>query len=258
MLRFRTDAPDGTRKERTLPIGLVSLFPKERDARREAQRLGLLTKINTEAEIGRIQFKSLASFYLEVDFSADAVRPKSANTIPIVKHYVMDYLVPRWGNEIAEDIKPFEIQKWLLSLHKDNGLAWTTVSKIRGIMHRAYKIGILHERVSKNPLLPVETRSKSNYRAIVITPAQTFAILEKLINPLHYALTLTCVATALRASEILALRWDDVLWDEGRIRISKRWAKGADGETKTEASDGYGEHSTGRCSRNADFDQTSQ
>jgi integrase len=41
------------------------------------------------------------------------------------------------------------------------------------------------------------------------------------------------------ASEILALRWNDVLWDEGRIRISKRWAKGEDGETKTEASDGY-------------------
>ena len=189
----------------------MSLFPNERDARREAQPLGLLTKINTEAEVGRIQFKSLASFYLEVDFSADAVRPKSANTISIVEHYVMDYLVPRWGNEIAEDIKPFEIQKWLLSLHKDNGLAWTTVSKIRGLMHRIYKIGILHERVSKNPLLPVEARSKSNYRAIVMTPAQTLTILGKLINPLHYALTITCAATALRASEILALRWDEVL-----------------------------------------------
>jgi integrase len=239
MLRFRIDAPDGTRKERTLPIGLVSLFPKERDARREAQRLGLLTKINTGAEVGRIQFQSLASFYLKVEFSADAVRPKSANTIPTVTHYVMAYLVARWGDEIADDIKPFEIQKWLLSLHKDHGLAWTTVSKIRGIMHRIYKIGILHERVSKNPLLAVETRSKSTYRAIVITPGQTFAILERLINPLHYALTLTCAATALRASEILAVRWDDVLWGEGRIRISKRWAKGQDGETKTEASDGY-------------------
>jgi integrase len=29
------------------------------------------------------------------------------------------------------------------------------------------------------------------------------------------------------------------LWGEGRIRISKRWAKGEDGETKTDASDGY-------------------
>jgi len=106
-------------------------------------------------------------------------------------------------------------------------------------MHRVYKVGLLHELVSKNPVASVETRSKSNYRAIVITPAQTFAILGRLVHPLHYALTLTCAATALRASEILALRWNDVLWDEGRIRISKRWAKGEDGETKTEASNGY-------------------
>ena len=60
-------------------------------------------------------------------------------------------------------------------------------------------------------------------------------------NPslLHFTLVLTCSATALRASEMLSLRWADVLWEEERIRISKCWAKGEDGETKTEASDGY-------------------
>jgi integrase len=57
--------------------------------------------------------------------------------------------------------------------------------------------------------------------------------------PLHFTLVLTCAATALRASEMLALRWSDLLWDEGRIRISKRWANGEDGETKTESSNGY-------------------
>jgi integrase len=30
-------------------------------------------------------------------------------------------------------------------------------------------------------------------------------------NPLHRTLVLTCAATALRASEILALRWSDTL-----------------------------------------------
>jgi integrase len=65
------------------------------------------------------------------------------------------------------------------------------------------------------------------------------SILNALLSPLHFTLVLTCAATALRASEILALRWMDLLWNEGRIRVSKRWAKGADGETKTEASDGY-------------------
>jgi integrase len=50
---------------------------------------------------------------------------------------------------------------------------------------------------------------------------------------------LTCAATALRSSEILALRWAVILWLEGKIRVSKRWAHGKDGETKTEASEGY-------------------
>jgi integrase len=78
-------------------------------------------------------------------------------------------------------------------------------------------------------------RSKSNYRAIIITPAQVVEVLKSLPSPLHYTLELTCAATALRASEMLALRWRDVLWSEGRIRISKRWAQGKDGATKTEA-----------------------
>jgi hypothetical protein len=72
-----------------------------------------------------------------------------------------------------------------------------------GIMRRIYKIGILHEHVAKNPVLYVETRSKTDYKAIVITPAQTLAILKVVPSPLHFALVLTCAATALRASEML-------------------------------------------------------
>jgi integrase len=106
-------------------------------------------------------------------------------------------------------------------------------------MLRVYKVGILHERVTKNPVRHVETRSKTNYKAIVMSPQQTLAIIKALPFLLHSTLVLTCAATALRASEILALRWSDILWNESRIRVSKRWAKGEDGETKTEASDAY-------------------
>lgn len=73
----------------------------------------------------------------------------------------------------------------------------------------------------------------------IITPAQTLEILKSLSSFLHHTLVLTCAATALRASEILALRWSDIRWSEERIRVSKRWAKDKDGETKNEASDGY-------------------
>lgn len=239
LLRFRVTNAEGKRVEHLLHVGLVCKFPKDKDAWREVDRLGLGVRINDAPAPGRVQFAFIAEHYLKADFGSDAVRPKSANTIPIVEHYVRDYLVKRFGEQIAEDIKPLEIQRWLKSLHDVTGLAWTTIAKLRGIMHRVYKVGILHEHVAKNPVLHVETRSKSNYRAIVLTPAQTVAILKSLPSPLHYALVLTCAATALRSSEILALRWSDVLWHEGRIRVSKRWARGEDGETKTDASDGY-------------------
>jgi integrase len=206
---------------------------------READRLGLPVRINDSPLPGRIRSNFLAEHYLKADFGADSVRPKSANTTSHVEHIVRAYLVPRFGNEIAEDIKPLDIQRWLKLLHESNGLAWTTISKMRGVMHRVYKIGLRHEHVAKNPVLLVETRSKTDYKAIVITPAQTLAILRALPSPLHFTLVLTCAATALRASEMLALRWSDLLWEEERIRISKRWAKGEDGETKTEASNGY-------------------
>jgi integrase len=56
---------------------------------------------------------------------------------------------------------------------------------------------------------------------------------------LHYSLDLTCAPTALRASEIVSLRWSDILWSDEQIRVSRRWAKGQDGATKTAASNGY-------------------
>jgi len=140
-------------------------FPKDKDAWLEADRLGLGIRINDTPAPGRASFHFLAEDYLKVDFGADSVRPKSANTISHVEHIVRAYLVPRFGNEIAEDIKPLDIQRWFKSLRETDGLAWATIAKMRGVMSRIYKVGILHEHVQKNPVLHVEMRSKTDYKA---------------------------------------------------------------------------------------------
>ena len=43
----------------------------------------------------------------------------------------------------------------LSRLNTESKLAWTTIAKMRGVMSRIYKVGILHERVAKNPVLHV-------------------------------------------------------------------------------------------------------
>jgi integrase len=110
---------------------------------------------------------------------------------------------------------------------------------MRGTMLRVYKVGILHELVNRNPVVPVETRAVTSYKAILVTPQQTLAILQNLQNPLHRILVLTCAATALRSSELLALRWADICWEQSKIAISKRWSHGKDGPTKSRKSEGH-------------------
>src|SRR5258708_15766879 len=183
VLRYRVTNPDGRRVENVMRIGLVRQFPKDKDAWREADGFGFGIRINDTPAPSHASFHFLAEHYLRADFGADTVRPKSANTINHVEHIVRAYLVPRFGNEIAEDIKPLDIQRWFKSLHQTGGLAWTAIAEMPGVLTRIYKVGILHEHVARNPVLYVETRSKTDYKAIVITPEQTLAILKSVPSP---------------------------------------------------------------------------
>src|SRR5208282_2129761 len=237
VLRYRIKGKEQT----PLVVGLVSDFPTEDKANVEVDRLGLRVTINcTNARTERVRFNQLAEYYLKVEFDPEVTAsPKSENTKPILDHYVRDFLIAEWGDEIAEDIEPLEIQKWFNALHNKEEYGWTTVSKIRGIMNRIFKIGIIHKKVTKNPVEGLKTSAKTTYKAIKITPAQTLLILRFLMaNILHFTLVFVVAATALRSSEVLSLRWSDILWEERKIRIVKSWKKtGVDGSTKTPSSE---------------------
>jgi integrase len=237
VLRYRTN-----RKEQTpLIVGLVSDFPTEDEANVEVDRLGFRVRINcTNPKTNRVKFDELAEYYLKVEFDPEVTAsPKSENTKPILDHYVRDLLIAEWGDQIAEDIEPLEIQKWFNALHNKEEYGWTTVSKIRGIMNRIFKIGLIHKKVTKNPVEGLATSTKTAYKAIKITPAQTLLILRSVMgNMLHFTLVFVVAATALRSSEALSLRWADILWEERKIRIVKAWKKsGVDGDTKTPSSE---------------------
>ena len=237
VLRYRINGAEQT----PIVVGLVADFPTEDEASLEADRLGLRVRINSGiSSRERVRFRELAEYYLKVEFDPEVTAsPKSANTKPILEHYVRDVLIAKWGDQIAEDIEPLEIQKWFNALHNKEQYGWTTVSKIRGIMNRTFKIGIIHKKVSKNPVEGLATSTKTTYRAIKITPAQTLLILRSVMgNMLYFTLVFVVAATALRSSEVLSLRWADIFWEERKIRIVKAWKKtGVDGDTKTPSSE---------------------
>jgi len=84
-------------------------------------------------------------------------------------------------------------------------------------MSGIYEVGIIHKKVTKNPVEGLQTSTKTSYRAIKITPVQTLSILRSLMeNIWHFTLVFVVAATALRSSEVLALRWADIIWKSRR------------------------------------------
>jgi hypothetical protein len=100
VLRYRVTTTNGRRVEHNTPIGLVQKFPKDGDAWREVDRLGILVRINDAPSTSRLRFNALAEHYLKADFGADAVRPKSENTTSITESTVRNYLIDRGARKL--------------------------------------------------------------------------------------------------------------------------------------------------------------
>ena len=64
-------------------------------------------------------------------------------------------------------------------------------------------------------------------------------ILQYLDTPttrLEWTLALTCAATGMRGDEIFGLKWQDINFNDGRIKICRGWSKGVETEGKNPGS----------------------
>ena len=125
---YRTRPSDGRKVENTVLVGRVASFTKESSAWEEVERRSLNHNLNEpDSQTGRITFSDLACSYKQ------HAMPKLAETTQqTVRHIIDNYLVPRWGNLPALNIRALDIEAWLGSLP----LANPTRDKLRRTMFR--------------------------------------------------------------------------------------------------------------------------
>lgn len=134
-------------------------------------------------------------------------RQKSFNklritTQSVTAHILDHYLLPRWGDSFALEIKPDEIEEWLDALP----LANPTKEKIRRVMNVVYRRGqkslLLPMTGEGNPVAFVTQSSKTCYKAVIVSLEQAFRIMMELEDPYRTLVFLVAV-TRLRISEAL-------------------------------------------------------
>jgi len=241
---FAYRSSDGKWTEQTpLLVGAVSDFPTEKRARAEAVRLGLIEQINrSSVPVSKVTFGFVARDYIRINLSDKAIKPKASTTRYTEGLIINKHLLPRWDEVLVTGMKPFAIEEWLKSVSIDTlgekGQQWDSLTKWRRVMHDIFLHGHKHELIpeSCNPMLTVNvTASSSEYKAIILTPKQTFVMLNAL--PLfERTMVVLDAATGIRYSEIAGLQWRDVDWDEKCIHIRRRWIRGNVHKPKTKAS----------------------
>jgi integrase len=210
----------GRKVEHTCVVGPLTNFPRGKDVWLEIDRRHLKPQPDQSSiRTGCLTFGDLAASYMQ-----NGVKRLAVTTQYTVKHYLDDYLLPRWGKNAALDIQPLEIENWLSSLRRSN----PTKDKIRRIMSIVYtqgqKYGLVPRNDSSNPVKWVEQSSKSSYKPIVLDPSTAAKIFEALSGA-ELALTILVAATGIRISEAMGLKWEDVDYHGKQINLRRVWVK---------------------------------
>ena len=177
-------------------------------------KLGL-DKLVAKSDPTSISFGELAEKYL-------AKHPfKKQSTRELHTQVIRNLLMPRWSDEIAIEIDPKALKKWIVSLEVES----STRGKYKSVMSGIYGWGQRENLISRgeefNPLNYIKSPEFSqvtSYEAMALEIEDIFAILSGFKQP-EYELTLLVVTCQLRISEALGLKWRDILWNRGLIAI---------------------------------------
>ena len=244
VFRHRRQRPeDGKWVEATaIKIGTVKRYPSLEAAERQAKELHLDPNQSPFQVSGQVLFGELAAHYMHMELPEDqteATIAKAYSTIRKYKRYLNRWALPRWRDTSALSVQPHEMEGWLKELKKKRKLANPTLGEIKKVMNNVYvhgqRQGFLPRTPNGNPISFVRQSLKSDFEPVILTLPQVLDILDNL-DLMRRTMALTDAATALRVSEVLALKWNDLDFIDHFIQVRRAYVDRRFGPPKSKAS----------------------
>ena len=232
IFRWREAGPDGKSVQRKAIVGTVVNLPSEASALKAAQALRIDANQQTpQAESGPSTITDLIAHYRLKELIDEDQGRKAYSTRAAYECYLNVWILPRWGNHRLQQVKSVAVEEWLGSIERARG----TKAKIRNIMSALFSHAMRYEWLDRNPIKLVRQSAKREKAPDVLELHELQILLTKLAVR-ERTLVLLDAATGLRVSELLALRWDDIDFENLEIRVTESIWHQVLGVCKTEAS----------------------
>jgi integrase len=146
--------------------------------------------------------------------------PKRSDTRRAYEVWLRNHILPRWGDYSITDLQARPVELWLDTL----SLAPKSKVHIRGLVSILWDFAMWRGDVStqRNPmeLVNVKGVTKRTRQPRSITVAEFQKFVQHLDEPFR-TVALLCCCLGLRISECLALKWADVDWLNGKLRVER-------------------------------------
>ena len=253
--RWYETGTDGTSKYRKAIVGTVATLANETSALKAAQALRIdANQQAPHAESGPRSVAELIAHYRLKELAGESKGRKAFSTRAAYECYLNRWILPRWGDLRIDQVKSVAVEEWLDSIKRAKG----TRAKIRNIMSAIFHHAMRYEWVDRNPIKLVRQSAKREKVPEVLELFELQLLLSKLFVR-ERTLALLDAATGLRVSELLALRWSDVDFENLELNVTRSIWHQVVGNCKTEASakpvpmDGYMAEDLLRWRRQSDY-----
>jgi integrase len=201
-------------KRRSKKIGTVSQYPAKASAWRAAKPF----RDAVENQVRTISAAPTVSMLVE-QYRLEKM-PTRRDTRGGYESWLRVYILPKWGEHTITDLQARPVELWLESLP----LAPKSKVHIRGILSALWNFAMWKQdvlmRVNPIGLVTIKGASKRIRKPRSLTVEQFRLLMPHLREPFN-TLALMCVCFGLRISEALALKWADVDWLNGTLRIER-------------------------------------
>jgi integrase len=130
------------------------------------------------------------------------------------------YILPKWGDHSIDQLEARPVELWLQSLN----LSPKSKVHIRGLIRVLWEFAMWRGDipVQRNPmeLVTIKGATKRTRQPRSLTVEEFQQLVQELEEPFR-TMAVVCACLGLRISECLALKWSDVDWLNGTLRVER-------------------------------------